>query len=83
MSLTIELAALQEFILNKVNDVPIETKQQVIAVMNREFIVSDNPDIKIHLSEDAWLQFLMLHTQEWEDPAGVGHIVYCTARLFP
>ncbi len=83
MALTIELGELQEFILNKINDVPVKTKQQVIAVMNRDLIVLDNPDMKIHLSESAWAKFLMAHVEEWKDPAGIGQIFYHTGMLFP
>jgi hypothetical protein len=82
MSLTIEFGALQEFIINKINDVPVKTKQQVIAVMNRDLIISENPEMKINLTESAWAKFLMKHTQEWKDPAGIGQIFYHTGQLF-
>ena len=80
--LTIELGELKEFIA-QISDVPAETKKQVLDIMDRDLIDPDNPEMKINLTENAWAKFLMSHTQEWNDPAGVGQIYYHTGSLFP
>jgi hypothetical protein len=81
VSLTVEFVVLQEFII-KVDEVPIETRIQVIEVMSRELVALDHPDMKINLAESVWAKFLMTHVEEWKDPAGIGQIFYRTGELF-
>lgn len=79
--LTIEIADLKKLIA-QIDDVSAETKQQVLEVIDRDFLAVDGSAAKNHLTESAWTKFLLAHASEWKDLLGVAQIFYCTSQLF-